>query len=185
MLHLHALVWVAGNVAFRTLRDQIQNDGVFANRMIQYLESIIVQSIDSSINENTEIGPGCAPPSSKEQESDYEFYMRLAADSNAVASKAQVHSSKHNATCFKYRQKGQGKDACRFGMPQELVPNSYIDRFGVIHLLRNHAWINPWNCAIASCIRSNHDISWIPTVMKCLSLIYYLTNYVTKDDVSP
>ena len=135
MLHLHALVWVTGNVAFRTLCDQIQNNGDFANRMIQYLESIILQSIDSSINENTEIGLGCAPPSSKDQESDYEFYIRLAADSNAVASKAQVHSSKHNTTCFKYHQKGQGKDACRFGMPQELVPNSYIDRFGVIHLL--------------------------------------------------
>ena len=109
------------------------------------LESIIIQSIDSSINENTEIGPGCAPPSSKDQELGYEFYMRLAADSNAVASKAQVHSSKHNATCFKYRQKGQGKDACRFGMPWELVPDSYVDGFGVIHLFRNHAWINPWN----------------------------------------
>jgi hypothetical protein len=29
------------------------------------------------------------------------------------------------------------------------------------------------------------DISWIPTVSKCLSLIYYITNYATKDDVSP
>jgi transcriptional regulator of met regulon len=55
---------------------------------------------------------------------------------------------------------------------------------GVIHPARNHAWINPCNPAIASCIRSNHDISWITTVSKSLSLVYYITNYATKDDVS-
>ena len=32
---------------------------------------------------------------------------------------------------------------------------------------------------------SNHDISWIPTVARPLSLIYYITNYAAKDDVSP
>jgi hypothetical protein len=78
-----------------------------------------------------------------------------------------------------------GKNACRFSMPRELVPTSHIDDFGLIHLARNHAWINPWNPAIASCVRSNQDISWIPTVSKSLSLIYYITNYATKDDVSP
>ena len=29
------------------------------------------------------------------------------------------------------------------------------------------------------------SISWIPTVAKSLSLVYYPTNYATKDDVSP
>ena len=111
--------------------------------------------------------------------------MKLAADSNAVARKVQLHSSKHNATCFKYHWRGQGKDTCRFGMPRELVPHSHVDEFGVIHLARNNGWVTPWNPAIASCIRSNHDISWIPTVTKCLALLYYQTNYATKDDVSP
>jgi hypothetical protein len=70
-------------------------------------------------------------------------------------------------------------------MPRSLVSASTIDELGVIHLARNHGWVNPWNPAIASCIRSNQDISWIPTVAKALSLIYYVTNYATKDDVSP
>jgi hypothetical protein len=38
---------------------------------------------------------------------------------------------------------------------------------------------------MASCLRSNHDISWIPTVTKSLSLIYYITDYAAKDDVAP
>jgi hypothetical protein len=70
-------------------------------------------------------------------------------------------------------------------MPRDLEPVSRADDLGVVHLARNHGWINPWNPAIASCIRSNQDISWIPTVSKCLSLFYYIANYATKDDVSP
>ncbi|KAL3488652.1 hypothetical protein BJX62DRAFT_227187 [Aspergillus germanicus] len=70
-------------------------------------------------------------------------------------------------------------------MPRKLIPFSKIDEQGVIYLARNNPWLNPWNPAIASCLRSNHDISWIPTVAKSLSLIYYITNYATKDDVSP
>jgi hypothetical protein len=97
----------------------------------------------------------------------------------------QRHSKKHTATCFKSRQRGSGKNACRFGMPRDLVPSSTVDEFGIVHLARNDPWIIPWNPAIASCIRSNQDISWIPIVSKSLSLLYYITNYATKDDVSP
>jgi hypothetical protein len=69
-------------------------------------------------------------------------------------------------------------------MPRKIVPFSKIDDLGVIHLARNHPWISPWNPSIASCLRLNHDISWIPTVSKLLALVYYITNYATKDDVS-
>jgi hypothetical protein len=55
---------------------------------------------------------------------------------------------------------------------------------GIIHLSHNYAWVNPWNQAIASYICLNHDILWILTISKSLSLLYYITNYVTKDDIS-
>lgn len=70
-------------------------------------------------------------------------------------------------------------------MPREIIPQSTIDKLGIIHLRRNHQWVTPWNPAIASCIRSNHDISWIPTISESLSNLYNITNYATKDDVSP
>jgi hypothetical protein len=152
--------------------------------MIRYLETIIVHSIDLDLGGGSS-EPAFIPPSAKGAEADDEFHSRLFIDSNAIACKKQVHSSNHNATCFKYGQKGQGSKACRFEMPRELRPNSEVDELGVIHLARNNGWVNPWNPAIASCIRSNQDISWIPTVVKALCLIYYITNYATKDDVSP
>jgi hypothetical protein len=180
MLHLHGLVWLTGNLAFRTLRDRLLQDEPFATRMIHYLQTTICQSIDLRTSANTDL-----PPSAKDSETDREFIVRLTSDSNAVASKKQLHSSNHTATCFKYAQSSTGRKSCRFGMPRDLVQAANVDEFGVVHLARNHGWINPWNPAIATCIRSNHDISWVPTMAKTLSLIYYLTNYATKDDVSP
>ncbi|KAH6664042.1 hypothetical protein B0J14DRAFT_569991 [Halenospora varia] len=75
-------------------------------RMIRYLESIIVQSLDLDIDSRTNVEPEVMPPSTKVPETDDEFHVRLFTDSYAVASKKQLHSSNHNATCFKYNQKG-------------------------------------------------------------------------------
>ncbi|KAF9884384.1 hypothetical protein FE257_001840 [Aspergillus nanangensis] len=170
MLHIHGLAWARGNLAFATLRDRPLQDTNFAARMLRYLESIIMQGIDKSIPHDSEVNIPSTPPSAEDFQSDDGFHVRLSYDSNCVARKTQLHSKNHLATCFKYRQTGAGKNACRFGMPRDLLPLSKIDEFGLIHLARNHAWINPWNPTIA--------------ISKTLSLIYYITNYATKDNVS-
>ena len=43
--------------------------------------------------------------------------------------------------------------------------------------------INRWNPLISSVLRSNHDISFIPSTSKTLASVYYMTNYATKDDI--
>ena len=185
MLHMHALLWVRGNLAFTNLRNRLLNDSEFTARMIRHIEATIVQGIDESVPYDPEVSLPSTPPSAKERETDAEFFLGLSYDSNAVARRTQTHSRHHLSTCFKYRQRGSGKETCRFGVPRGLFPVYKVDEFGLIHLARNHAWTNPWNPAIASYVRSNHDISWIPTVSKSLPLVYYITNYATKDDVSP
>lgn len=143
MLHLHGLAWARGNLAFTSLRDRLLQDSEFAARMIRYLESIITQGVDVSIPHDPEVNLPSMPPSATDFESDDDFHLRLSHDSNCVARKMQVHSKHHLATCFKYRQTGSRKNVCRYGMPRDLVPTSNIDDFGLIHLARNHAWINP------------------------------------------
>ena len=54
---------------------------------------------------------------------------------------------------------------------------------GEIFLPRNNPRLNRRNNAISSCIRSNHDIQWIPGSSRMLSALYYMFNYSTKDDV--
>ncbi|KAJ5370019.1 uncharacterized protein N7496_006111 [Penicillium cataractarum] len=184
ILHLHTLIWVRGNLGFIRLRDRILADTDFANRMISYLESVVIQSLYGPDEDPASTVPN-SPPTSTAAESDAEFMERLFCDSNSVARTKQLHSKRHTATCFKYRTQRSNGNVCRFGMPRELLERSKVDDHGIIHVARNHAWVNPWNPYIASCIRSNHDISWIPTVSKSLSLLYYITNYATKDDISP
>ncbi|KAJ6102597.1 hypothetical protein N7486_005024 [Penicillium sp. IBT 16267x] len=123
---------------------------------------------------NLDSSPGASvlstPPLPTTPESDSEFIQKLFLNSNAIARTRQLHSKRHTATCFKYRQPGSAHDSYRFGMLRDLLEASKV---------------NPWNPSIASYIRSNHNISWIPTVSKSLSLLYYIINYATKDDVSP
>jgi hypothetical protein len=183
MLHLHTLVWLRGNLGFSQLRDRILMDQDFVGRMIGFLESIIVHSLHKPDSSPKKTASRVAP-SPTTSELDSEFAEKLFLDSNAVARTRQLHSRRHSATCFKYCRRGSAS-SCRFGMPRGLLDASKIDEYGVVHLARNHAWVNPWNPSIASCIRSNHDISWIPTMSKSLSLLYHITNYATKDDVSP
>lgn len=80
MLHLHALVWLTSNLAFSSLRERLLQDQSFASRMIHYLETIIVQSIDVDVDDRTTIEPETMPPSSRNPETDDEFYARLCVD---------------------------------------------------------------------------------------------------------
>jgi hypothetical protein len=105
MLHLHDLVWLTCNLAFRTLRDRLLEDEPFAARMIHYLQTAICQSINLGTDAETDAD---LPPSAKDPETDRDFHVRLTADSNAVASKKQLYSSNHTATCFKYAQSSAG-----------------------------------------------------------------------------
>ena len=150
--------------------------------MINYLSSIIRCSIDQAIKNLDELGVRLLPPSANGPETDREFAHHLHLDSNVVASKCQIHSKKHNQTCFKYAKNGDRH--CRFLFPRPLVASTHVDSHGVIQLERNNQWVTPWNPSLASVLRSNHDINFIPTQSKALAAMYYMTNYATKYDVS-
>ena len=104
-----------------------------------------------------------------------EFEHDLENDSNLVARRFNMH--KHTATCRKYRS---GEQSCRFGAPWKLVPESYKDEAGVVHIKRNEPYVNKWNDTMATTLRCNHDISFLPTMSGFLSIMYYITDYATK-----
>ncbi|KUL82104.1 hypothetical protein ZTR_10073 [Talaromyces verruculosus] len=85
MLHLHALIWVHGNLDFIHLRNRILADDHFASRMINYLESIIMQSLHSADYTNSERITSTTSPLATESEPDTEFMQKLSQDSDRVA----------------------------------------------------------------------------------------------------
>src|SRR5436309_10702404 len=179
MLHLHCLVWLAGNLDFFDLREKMLNDAEFASQMIDHLDSIISECIDACESENS---PSPTSMPSQDFESDQDYVHALRRYGNEVASKRQIHSGNHNSTCFKYSKKGAWK--CRFNFPRPKVEASHVDELGIAHLRRDNEWVNPNNPWIAAAIGSNQDLSFLATRAKALALLYYITNYATKDEAS-
>ena len=121
-------------------------------------------------------------PSTSDFQNVQEYVDSLHGYGNAVASKRQIHSPRHYSTCFKYNKKGTRE--CRFHFPRPKVEMSHVDELGVAHLRRDDEWVNPYNLWIAAAIRSNQDLSFLATRAKALALLYYITNYATKDEAS-
>ena len=155
------------------------NDAEFASQMIDYLDSIISECIDACESENS---PSPTSMPSQDFESDQDYVHALRRYGNEVASKRQIHSGNHNSTCFKYSKKGAWK--CRFNFPRPKVEASHVDELGIAHLRRDNEWVNPYNPWIAAAIGSNQDLSFLATRAKALALLYYITNYATKDEAS-
>ena len=74
--------------------------------MITFIDHIIKYSIDAAAEQHKIM---MEAPSASLHESNSEFAFKLHQDSNAVASKYQMHSKTHNATCFKYGTKTTGQ----------------------------------------------------------------------------
>jgi Helitron helicase-like domain at N-terminus len=180
MLHLHCLVWLVGNLDFFDLRSKMLDDPEFASQMIDYLDSVIFERIDPDPRDDKT--DQMSIPSTSDFENDREYVDALHSYGNAVASKRQIHSKNHNSTCFKYCKKGARK--CRFYFPRPKVEASHVNELGIPHLRRDNEWVNPYNPSIAAAIGSNQDLSFLATRAKALSLVYYITNYATKDEAS-
>jgi len=180
MLHLHCLVWLAGNLDFFDLRSKMLNDPEFARQMVDYLDSVIAEHIDPCENDGR--SSEMSIPATSDFQNVQEYVDSLHGYGNAVASKRQIHSPRHNSTCFKYNKKGTRE--CRFHFPRPKVETSHVDELGVAHLRRDDEWVNPYNPWIAAAIGSNQDLSFLATRAKALALLYYITNYATKDEAS-
>ena len=108
-----------------------------------------------------------------------EFNQILLKNNDKMLFMKQMHFVTHNAICFKYKSK---QDKCRFDMLKNIVPRSLTDKHDVIQIKRNNDWINSFNHVFASCFWSNHDISWIVIIVKSFIMMYYIINYITKND---
>ena len=85
-----------------------------------------------------------------------DFEQQLNDDVNKLVKVANTHSCRE--TCYKKRR----KRVCRFGYPRELVPESVVNNSTVM-IKRTDEMINNFNPSIMTCVRSNHDIKFIPS----------------------
>lgn len=114
--------------------------------------------------------------------SNEEFTLKLYKDSNFVVFKTQIHFFSHNVTCFKYGVAISRK--CQFNFLRLRIDKIRVIELKSIDISQNHLQVNPWNPALASVIRLNHDINFIPSNVKALVFVCYITNYVSKRNYS-
>jgi hypothetical protein len=137
--------------------------------------------MESFLSAKTERGPIASDISSLVQDSP-RFSDEFEKEANFCAGSTQIHT--HTATCLKYAIGRPAKDRnlCRFKAPWPLVPETSIDKDGVLHIRRGHPTVNRWNKAMAVGLRHNQDISFIGTQTRTFSIMYYVTNYATKSE---
>lgn len=137
ILHLHCLIWLKGMTNLSNFRQRMRDDPDYLSQLIQFLDHIIKASLsvppsDTSATQN----PCPSEFTSFFTTHDVDvFRTTLIADSNKVASKVQMHSISHNASCYKF---GKSGSKCRFNFPGPLVKETYVNKCNCLHFKQNN-----------------------------------------------
>ncbi|CAF3769591.1 unnamed protein product [Rotaria sordida] len=175
-LHLHMLLWLT-----------------FRHNLIEYLEDIIKEDLRSFQNDISEsdvsnvdkhnrnlISICSAIPSPNDPH--FEQIKKLLV--RTFASENQIH--RHTSTCYKYI-KGLTIDdpPCRLRYPKEMYDETTIDlETGEIRMKRDHPMMNNFNEWLLLACRCNGDIKFIWSGADTKALVYYISDYITKKNLS-
>ncbi|EXK76606.1 hypothetical protein FOQG_18659 [Fusarium oxysporum f. sp. raphani 54005] len=189
-LHLHGLLWLAGNMQLPSLIDDMADpaEAEYRTRVVQYIDSVFHECLDENAGNAVRQERKPIHPDEGMMNNTEALTAAFENESNYIAYCCQVHS--HTYTCIKYSLKGlaeQGADtnrrtACRFKAPWKIVEETGFTKDGLLCIRRNHSLVNRYNKAMAIGLRHNHDISMILTRTKGLAMVFYITNYATKLD---
>ncbi|EWY79571.1 hypothetical protein FOYG_17265 [Fusarium oxysporum NRRL 32931] len=189
-LHLHGLLWLAGNMQLPSLIDDMADpaEEEYRAQVTRYVDSVFHECLDENAGNAVRQERKPIHPDEGMMNSTEALTAAFENESNYIAYCCQVHS--HTYTCLKYSLKGlaeQSADrnrrtACRFKAPWKIVEKTGFTKDGLLNIRRNHSLVNRYNKAMAIGLRHNHDISMILTRTKGLAMVFYITNYATKLD---
>lgn len=193
-LHLHLLVWLEGNLNPQALRDRMAADKTYENDMFAWLESNILTALPDATGvvvgdaakkpqyPKDSIDPRAVwPPQIADLPLD-EFYTRYKSYLKDLIPKCNFH--KHSDTCWKHLKKSMARsDAnCRMGIDGSTRPETKVDKdSGCILLRRWHPRINNYNAVVMFLMQCNMDIKYIGSGEASKALIFYITDYITKN----
>ena len=180
-LHNHMLVWLHGFKSASKLKSLLQ-DETFKEGLINYLERIIKQGYLDTDNLDIDLDVSevsCKNPVNPGDYFDHDdFKEAFIEDVNQLVKVANTHSC--CATCYKYRKAKE----CRFEFPRDLVPETVITDENTITMKRTNEMINNYNPPTMTCVRSNHDIKFIPSGKDGKNIAFYVSDYATKSQLS-
>ncbi|KAJ7142799.1 hypothetical protein C8R44DRAFT_541773, partial [Mycena epipterygia] len=198
-LHCHMLVWIEGNPTPERLRERMKSDPAFQGDMFKWLESIIKCELPSDIEVVVETDGPLKPPPLPDDwidprlnklprvdgmtEEEFESACRETVEELVKKSNWHVHKP----TCWKYLKPGEihNDTTCRMRINGEVNPLTRLDpETESIILRRLHPRINNYNALVMFLMRCNMDIKYIRSGEAAKALVYYVTDYITKSQLS-
>ena len=115
-------------------------------------------------------------PRTEEEKLESEFQRKV--DQHWTSRRVVQHPNPCKKVCRKY-----GTKTCRFNYPRPIVRVTGFKN-GVIQLRRLDTNCNNYNRALLSVLRSNMDVKFITNGQDARATIFYITDYVTKSELS-
>ena len=199
-LHCHMIIWVEGGLNPNKIRDKVMSEGGgdFGQHLIEFLDDTIstkIPDIPKGSEPMTRLRRPERPPlhpcsirdivQSGEEQTLGEDVKRTARtyDLHQLAQRCQRHE--HSETCYKYCKSGEPR-VCRFDLDPENVCNESFVNYetGDICLRCLDSLVNNFNETILRAVRCNMDIQFIGSGEAAKAIVYYITNYVVKEQLT-
>lgn len=196
-LHCHFLVWLRGYSSPQDLRNFMGSDDRYKAEVLRWVESLIkcelpgdtevVQCAEDGTVERPVVDISTTDP--RCEHGPYRADYPNKADWNAVyeetvrslAILCNWHT--HTSTCWKYLKGNQEKTdaSCRMRMDGSTRATSSVDPETLSILLRRlHPKISNYNDLALFLFKCNVDIKFVGSGEAAKALVYYVTDYVTK-----
>ncbi|KAL1689114.1 hypothetical protein GGG16DRAFT_30618, partial [Schizophyllum commune] len=187
-LHCHMLVWLEGGLNPNEIKKRVLEDGNFKANLIAFLEDCISNAIPDDPDPNLRVPSSTQHPCSVRGVDltlpDNERKSARQKDMHHLVKQCQLHC--HSKTCFKYWKGPPEPRVCRFNLDEDKVrPLTTIDdNTGEICLRCLDGLVNNFNETILEAIRCNMDIQFIGSGASAKAILYYITNYITKTQLT-
>ncbi|KAF9642416.1 hypothetical protein BDM02DRAFT_3075889, partial [Thelephora ganbajun] len=168
-LHCHMVVWVHGGLNSDEIREKAIADNEWRDRLINFLDETICNVIPADPDPDIAHLDPCLEDTLKARVKDL----------RNVILECQCHS--HTGTCYKHCKSGGPKE-CRFNLDEKnVVPFTYFnEETGSFVLRRLNGMINNCCPTIAEGCRCNSDIKFITSGDAVKSVLFYVTDYISK-----
>ncbi|KAI5996540.1 hypothetical protein F5J12DRAFT_725566, partial [Pisolithus orientalis] len=199
MLHMHMLLWVEGHPNPNELQKLMVHSKSFQNEVIMWLEDLIkCELLGDLLTDDTQHLNQLQKPQCRTEEYDpqLEQVPQLSDhDANTFANAFQlfVHRlaikcnwHEHTLTCFKHLQAGGqlGDGNCHMQINGSVCTMSSLDDDTKAILLRHgHPCINNYNDIVIYLMQCNMDIKFVGSGVDAKALTYYISDYITKNDL--
>jgi hypothetical protein len=184
-LHCHMVVWLHGGLTSDEISERAMADHSWRDRLIEFLDDTVCNTIpedpDPSMSVQSSQQHSCAVrgvDANTNPASEETLKARLK-DLRNVALVSQRHS--HTSTCYKYQRQGDTKH-CRFNLSEEnVVPTTYFDEETRSLVMRRlDGMVNNYCPTVIESVRCNMDIKFMASGDAAKSVLFYVTDYITK-----